>query len=72
MLHQLIEDVNPESPCLDQIERVQSDLLAAIADARSSQRDLRDRLQSESARTNRKATLEVRRRLAEQWNVKSD
>jgi malonate decarboxylase gamma subunit len=70
MLHQLIEDVDPESPSPEQIERVQAAILAAIADARSGKRDLSNRLQSESARTNRSATLEVRRRLAEQWNSK--
>jgi biotin-independent malonate decarboxylase gamma subunit len=70
MLHQLIEHVDPESPSPEQIERVQAAILAAIADARSGQRDLSNRLQSESARTNRSATLEVRRRLAEQWNSK--
>lgn len=68
MLHQLIEGVKPESPSAEQIERVQADVLAAIADARSAQRDLSNRLQSESARINRNATMEVRRRLAEQWD----
>jgi malonate decarboxylase gamma subunit len=70
MLHQLIEDVDPGSPSPEQIERVQADLLAAVADARSGRRDLSNRLQSEAARTNRSATLDVRRRLAEQWNPK--
>jgi malonate decarboxylase gamma subunit len=72
MLHQLIVDIDPESPSAEHIERVQADILAAIADARSGQRDLSSRLQSESARTNRTATLEVRRRLAEQWNSKEE
>jgi malonate decarboxylase gamma subunit len=43
-------------------------LLAAIADARSGQRDLSDRLQSQGAQKNRSATLEVRQRLAAQWH----
>jgi biotin-independent malonate decarboxylase gamma subunit len=67
MLHKLIEDVNPDSPSPENVERVQADLLEAIADARSGQRDLSTRLQSEEAQINRKATLEVRRRLEEQW-----
>jgi malonate decarboxylase gamma subunit len=67
-LYKLIGGVNVDSPEPEQIERVQADLLWAIADARSGQRDLRSRLQSENARKNRRATLEVRRRLAEQWN----
>jgi malonate decarboxylase gamma subunit len=67
MLHQLIEGVDPESPKPDQIDRVAADLLAAIADARSGPRDLHNRLQSDAARIHRSSTLEVRRRLAEQW-----
>jgi malonate decarboxylase gamma subunit len=67
MLHQLIEGVDPESPKPDQIDRVAADLLAAIADARSGPRDLHNRLQSDVARIHRSSTLEVRRRLAEQW-----
>jgi malonate decarboxylase gamma subunit len=68
MLHKLIEGVDPDSPSPDQIDRVEVDLLAAIADARSGPRDLSNRLESEGARINRNATLEVRRRLAEQWD----
>jgi biotin-independent malonate decarboxylase gamma subunit len=68
MLHKLIEGIDPESPTGAQIEQVRADLCAAIVDARSGPRDLGIRLQSEGARTNRSATLEVRRRLAEQWN----
>jgi malonate decarboxylase gamma subunit len=67
-LYKLIGGVNVDAPEPDQIERVRADLLWAIADARSGQRDLSCRLQSEAARKNRMATLEVRRRLAEQWN----
>jgi biotin-independent malonate decarboxylase gamma subunit len=70
MLHKLIEGVDPESPSPDQIGRVQADLLAAIADARTGQRDLANRLQNDGARINRNATLEVRRRLAGQWDSK--
>ena len=67
MLHQLIEGVDPESPKPDQVERVQADLFAAIAAARSGPRDLQNRLQSDAARRNRSLTLEVRRRMAKQW-----
>jgi biotin-independent malonate decarboxylase gamma subunit len=72
MLHKLIRDIDPDSPSTEQVERVQADVLAAISDARAGRRDLSNRLQSESARTNRCATLEVRRRLAEQWNSKEE
>lgn len=69
MLYKLIEGVDPDLPGSDQIKQVQADLLAAIADARSGQPDLSNRLQTEGARVNRSATLEVRRRLAEQWDL---
>jgi biotin-independent malonate decarboxylase gamma subunit len=69
MLHKLIEGIDPESPTGAQVEQVRAVLLAAIIDARSGPRDLGIRLQSEGARANRSATLEVRRRLAEQWNA---
>jgi malonate decarboxylase gamma subunit len=65
MRHQLIEGVDPESPKPDQVEQVQADLFAAIAVARSGPRDLQNRLQSNAARGS--LTLEVRRRMAEQW-----
>jgi hypothetical protein len=42
--------------------------LIAIADARSGQRDLSDRLQSQDAQKNRRATLVVRSRLAADWH----
>ncbi|MBV9107656.1 MAG: biotin-independent malonate decarboxylase subunit gamma [Verrucomicrobia bacterium] len=70
LLHKLIDGVDPDAPDPAQVARVQADLLEAITDARSGQRDLGNRFQSAGARTNRNATLEVRRRLAEQWNLK--
>lgn len=70
MLHKLIEGIDPDSPSPAQIEQVQGDLLAAITDARSGQRDLSNRLRTAGARTNRDATLKVRRQLAEQWDPK--
>jgi biotin-independent malonate decarboxylase gamma subunit len=66
-LYKLIDDVNVDCPEPKHVQQVRSDLLAAIADARSGPRDLSNRLQSEGARKYRGATLEVRRRLAEQW-----
>jgi len=66
-LYKLIDGVNADSPEPKQVEQVRADLLAAIADARSGPRDLSNRLQSEGAQKNRSATLEVRRRLAQQW-----
>jgi biotin-independent malonate decarboxylase gamma subunit len=70
MLHKLIDGVDPDAPDSAHVERVQADLLEAIADARSGQRDLSNRFQSAGARANRNATLKVRSCLAEQWHLK--
>src|SRR6266850_1041836 len=67
-LYKLIDGVNVDSPEPKQVDQVRADLLAAIADARSGQRDLSDRLQSQGAQTNRSATLVVRQRLAAEWH----
>ena len=67
-LYQLIDGVNVDSPEPKQVDQVRAGLLAAIADARSGQRDLSDRLQSQGAQKNRSATLVVRRRLAAEWH----
>src|SRR5260221_13615612 len=66
-LYQLIDGVNVDSPEPKQVDQVRADLLAAIADARSGQRDLSNRLQSQGAQKNRSATLVVRQRLAGEW-----
>jgi biotin-independent malonate decarboxylase gamma subunit len=67
-LYQLIDGVNVDSPEPKQVDQVRADLAAAIADARSGQRDLSDRLQSQGAQKNRSATLAVRQRLAAEWH----
>jgi biotin-independent malonate decarboxylase gamma subunit len=67
-LYKLIDGVNVDSPEPEQVDQVRSDLLAAIADARSGQRDLSDRLQSQGAQKNRSATLVVWQRLAAEWH----
>ena len=67
-LYRLMDGINADSPRAKDIEKVQHHLLTAIADARSGQRDLSSRFQSEAARKNRGATLEVRRRLAAEWD----
>jgi malonate decarboxylase gamma subunit len=67
-LYKLIEGVNVDSPEPKQVDQVRADLLAAIAEARSGQRDLRNRLQSQGAQKNRSATLVVRQRLAAEWH----
>ena len=67
-LYKLIDGVNVDSPEPEQVDQVRADLSAAIADARSGQRDLSDRLQSQGAQKNRSATLVVRQRLATEWH----
>jgi malonate decarboxylase gamma subunit len=67
-LYKLIDGVNVDSPEPEQVDQVRADLLAAITDARSGQRDLSDRLQSQGAQKNRNAALMVRQRLAAEWH----
>ena len=67
-LYQLIDGVNVDSPEPKQVDQVRADLLMAIADARSGQRDLSNRLQSRGAQKNRSATFVVRQRLAAEWH----
>jgi hypothetical protein len=50
-LYKLIHGVNVDSPEPKQVDQVRADLLAAITDARSGQRDLSDRLESRCAQT---------------------
>ena len=66
-LYKLIDGVNVDSPEPKQVDQVRADLLTAIAEARSGQRDLRNHLQSQGAQKNRSATLVVRQRLAAEW-----
>lgn len=68
LLHRLIEGVNADAPGRADVERVRSELVAAVADARASHRDLSSRLASAAARQTRGASIEVRRRLAEEWD----
>jgi malonate decarboxylase gamma subunit len=68
ILYKLIEGVNAEAPATGHIEQVRLELISAIADARSGPKDLSNRFTSEGARQTRGATLEVRRRLREQWS----
>lgn len=69
LLDRLIENVDADAPTAEQIDRVRQALIDAVASARNGSRDLSHRLQSDSARTTRAASIEVRRRLAEQWDA---
>ncbi|WP_345814761.1 biotin-independent malonate decarboxylase subunit gamma [Paraburkholderia sp. PREW-6R] len=69
LLDQLIESVDADAPDAAQVERVRAVLAEQIRSAREGKRDLSHRLESESAKKNRAASIEVRRRLAEQWDA---
>jgi malonate decarboxylase beta subunit len=67
LLSGLLEGIDADAPDADDLAQVRAALAAAIADARRAPRDLSVRLQSDAARKNRAASIEVRRRLALQW-----
>ena len=69
LLHELIEGIDADAPSAAQIARVKERLIAAIADIRKHSGDLTSRLNNPEARAHRAASIEVRRRLAEQWNA---
>jgi len=69
LLDQLIEGVDADAPDDAQIERVRAMLAAMAQDIRADpKRDLSRRLANDAARRTRAASIEVRRRLAAQWN----
>jgi malonate decarboxylase gamma subunit len=67
LLHKLIEGIDADAPSRIDVDRVRTELVGAIADARAGASDLACRLTSPAARKTRAASIEVRRRLAEQW-----
>ena len=67
LLHKLVEGINADDPARVDVDRVRAELVAAITDARAGAPDLASRLTSAAARKTRAASIEVRRRLAEQW-----
>jgi malonate decarboxylase gamma subunit len=69
LLHKLIEGVDADQPRQADVERVRAELLNAIVDARAGAPDLASRLASAAACQMRAASIEVRRRLAEQWDA---
>lgn len=69
LLHRLISGVNADEPTAVDVERVRRELVEAVADARKGGPDLFRRLLGDAARQTRVASIEVRRRLAEQWNA---
>src|SRR6202034_2712709 len=69
LLHQLIPGVNADAPDPTDVQRVREALVSAVADARAGSRDLSARLSSAEAQHLRAASIEVRRRLREQWDA---
>ncbi|HTI16655.1 MAG TPA: biotin-independent malonate decarboxylase subunit gamma [Trinickia sp.] len=69
LLDRLIDNVDADSPNDEQIARVRQALIEAVASARQGPRDLSHRLASDAAKTTRAASIDVRRRIAEQWNA---
>jgi malonate decarboxylase gamma subunit len=69
LLHRLLSGIDADAPGPLDVERVRVELLAAIADTRAGGRDLANRLASPAARETRAASIDVRRRLAEQWDA---
>ena len=69
LLDQLIEGVDADAPDAAQIERVRQVLVEQVHSARDGKPDLSHRLESAAAQKNRAASIEVRRRLAEQWDA---
>ena len=67
LLHKLVEGINADAPGRIDVDRVRAELVGAISDARAGASDLACRLASPAARKMRAASIEVRRRLAEQW-----
>jgi malonate decarboxylase gamma subunit len=67
LLYKLLHVENPAKPSEQEIRKVQDELAAAVADARSGPVDLRNRLESTAARETRKASLLVRTKLEAQW-----
>ena len=68
MCEPLVEVADADDPSPEDVASVRQKLSEAITDARRSPRDLSRRLASEGARENRRASIVVRERLAEQWD----
>lgn len=69
LVHKLIDGVNADQPTVVHVERVRREIVDAISDARRGGPDLFRRLLGDAARHTRMASIEVRKRLAEQWDA---
>jgi malonate decarboxylase gamma subunit len=66
-LFRLVDVAAPDAPSEATTAQVKAVLVEAIAAARATPRDLYKRLESEGAREYRQASIEVRRKMTEQW-----
>ncbi|WP_233867989.1 biotin-independent malonate decarboxylase subunit gamma [Paraburkholderia adhaesiva] len=69
LLDQLIEDVDADAPNAEQVAHVQHVLAQMAREARADKRDLSHRLRNDAAKRTRAASIEVRQRLAQQWDA---
>jgi malonate decarboxylase gamma subunit len=69
LLYKLISGIDADAPEQSDVEHVRAELLGAIADTRAGTHGLTSRLTSPGAGESRVASIEVRRRLAEQWDA---
>ena len=69
LLHELITGIDADAPSTAQIAQLKERLAAAIVDIRKNPGDLTNRLNNADARVHRGASIEVRKKLAEQWNA---
>jgi malonate decarboxylase gamma subunit len=69
LLHELIPGIDADAPSVPQVAAVKERMAAAIADIRRRPGDLTSRLDNPQARVTRAASIEVRRRMTEQWNA---
>jgi malonate decarboxylase gamma subunit len=69
LLDELIEGVDADAPNATQVARVHDVLARMVSEARADRRDLSHRLQGEAAQRTRAASIEVRKRLAQQWDA---
>jgi malonate decarboxylase gamma subunit len=68
-LYKLIDVADPDQPTEATTGQVKSVLIEVIADARRTPRDLYKRLESEGAKEYRQASIEVRKKMTEQWSA---
>ena len=69
LLHELITGIDADSPSASDVTQVKERLTAAVADIRKIPGDLTGRLNNPEAKVHRASSIEVRRKLEEQWNA---